>query len=57
MGTHIKNILDRNGNFGQKFKFRTKIVIQDKYINVYFWQKQKFWTKVEILDKSKIFDK
>ena len=46
--------LDKNINFGQKYKFWTKIEILDKNGN--FGKKWKFWTKKsEILAKNNKF--
>jgi len=48
--------LDKNGNFGQKWKFWTKIEIFDKHRTFWtkieiFAQHRNFWTKIEIGDK------
>ena len=53
---YILDTMDKNLNFGQKYKFWTKIQILDKNPN--FGEKYKFWTKItKSRQKSKFWRK
>ena len=49
----FKNVFDKNRNFGQKWKFWSKMEILVKNGN--FGQKWKCWSKMEILVKNRNF--